>query len=203
MCRFPKIKSAIQRGNRVVTFFNGSHYWGGQLKAVALAEKIIRGLKKNCESRWYAIILLAMSVEAHQTPLSVLVARPDARKVTNGFSAVNVDVIRIIQDHDDDFWPWISRLIRIARPFVDSIAASEGRDVTLADCMLSLLGAARQLHVLDSGDDDNSDFVEFKQHVCAVVDKRFRQMATPIHRLALFLHPNCRKLAVVDDAPGP
>ncbi|KAJ7194560.1 ribonuclease H-like domain-containing protein [Mycena pura] len=202
MCRFPAIKSAIQRGNHIVTFFNGLHYWGGQLKAVALAEKITRGLKKNCESRWYAIILLAMSVEAHQTPLSLLVARPDARKVTGGFSAVNGDVIRTIQDYADDFWPWISRLIRVARPFVDSIAACEGRDVTLADCMLSLLGAARQLNFLDPGGDDTADFLEFCEHACAVVDKRFRKMATPIHRLALFLHPICRKLAVVEDAPG-
>lgn len=201
ICRYAPAKAAIQKANRVVTFFNGSHYWGGQLKAAARAEKITRGLKKNCESRWYALILLVMSISAHQTPLSILVARPDARKPTDGFSAVNVDVIRIIQNVDDVFWPWIDRIIRVARPFVDAIAASEGRSVTLADCMLNLLGAAHQLSTLDNKEDDTDEFKAFRRHAYDVVDKRFRQMATPVHRLALFLHPLCRKFAVVD-APG-
>lgn len=181
ICRYAPAKAAIQKANRVVTFFNGSHYWGGQLKAAARAEKITRGLKKNCESRWYALILLVMSISAHQTPLSILVARPDARKPTDGFSAVNIDVIRIIQDVDDVFWPWVARVIRVARPFVDVIAASEGRSVTLADCMLNLLGAAHQLSTLDNKEDDTDEFKAFRRHAYDVVDKRFRQMATPVH----------------------
>ncbi|KAJ7230543.1 ribonuclease H-like domain-containing protein [Mycena pura] len=201
ICSYAAAKAALGKANRIVTFFNGSHYWGGQLKIAARAEKVTRGLKKNCESRWYAVILLTLSVSAHQTPLSILVARPDARKPTDGCSAVNVDVIRIIQDIDDTFWPWITRVIRVARPFVDAIAASEGRSVSLADCMLNLLGAARQLSVLETKDDDTAEFQAFQKHAHAVVDKRFRQMATPVHRLALFLHPLCRKFAVVD-APG-
>ncbi|KAJ7224655.1 ribonuclease H-like domain-containing protein [Mycena pura] len=198
ICRYADAKSALQRGNRVVTFFNGSHYWGGQLKSIALDEKVTRGLKKNCESRWYAIILLAMSVTAHHSALTRLTARPDARKKTEGLSPVNEDVLRIVKDCNDDFWPWLTRVVRVARPFVDTIAETEGRNVNLADCMLSLLGAARQLYVLEPTEDDDLDFADFKKHAHQVVDKRFRAMATPVHRLALFLHPLCRKLAVLD-----
>ncbi|KAJ7226039.1 ribonuclease H-like domain-containing protein, partial [Mycena pura] len=185
ICRYPIAKAILTKANCIVTFFNGSHYWGGQLKVAALAEKITRGLKKNCESRWYVLILLASSVLAHHTPLSILVARPDARKLTEGFSAVAPDVVRIVQDVDDEFWPWLSRIIRVARPFVDAITASEGRSVTLADCMLNLLDAAHQLSLLDTKDDNT--LAEFKTHACTAVDKHFRQMATPVHRLALFL----------------
>ncbi|KAJ7214045.1 ribonuclease H-like domain-containing protein [Mycena pura] len=195
ICRYPAAKAALQKANRVVTFFNGSHYWGGQLKIAAVAEKVTRGLKKNCESRWYALILLALSITTHQTPLSTLVARPEARKPTDGYSAINVDVIRIVQDIDDEFWPWLDQVIRVARPFVDAIAESEGRGVNLADCMLNLLKAAYQLSKLEIKTDDSA---AFKAHAYAVVDKRFRKMATPIHRLALFLHPLCRKFAAVD-----
>ncbi|KAJ7049771.1 ribonuclease H-like domain-containing protein [Mycena amicta] len=198
ICRYAAAKSALQKANCTVSFFNGSHYWGGQLKIAALAENITRGLKKDCESRWYALIVLALSVWLHQTALSVLVARPDARKPADNLSPVNADVIRIIQDIDDEFWPWIDRVIRVARPFVDAIAASEGRSVNLADCMLNLLGAARQLSTLDMKEDNTREFKDFVLHAKRVVDKRFRQMATPVHRLALFLHPLCRKLAVVD-----
>ncbi|KAJ7222628.1 ribonuclease H-like domain-containing protein [Mycena pura] len=201
ICRYAAAKSALQKANRTVSFFNSSHYWGGQLKTAALAENVTRGLKKNCESRWYALILLALSVWTHQTALSVLVARPDARKPADNLSPVNVDVICIVQDIDDEFWPWIDRVIRVARPFVDAITASEGRSVNLADCMLNLLEAARQLSTLDTKDDNTREYKDFLVHAKRVVDKRFRQMATPVHRLGLFLHPLCRKLAIVD-APG-
>ncbi|KAF7292132.1 DUF659 domain-containing protein [Mycena indigotica] len=200
ICRHAPAKAAIMRANRIVTFFNNSHYWGGQLKNTAKAEKVTRGLKKNCESRWYALILLVMSISAHQTPLSLLVAHPNARRPSDGYSAVNEDVIDIIQDRD--FWPWISRVIRIAHPFVDVIAVCESRRANLADCMLNLLGAARQLLTLDKKDDDTIEFRTFEKHARAVVNKCFRQMATPVHRLALFLHPLCRKMAVVEDTPG-
>ncbi|KAJ7059921.1 ribonuclease H-like domain-containing protein [Mycena amicta] len=166
ICRYAAAKSALQKANRTVSFFNGSHYWGGQLKIAALAENITCGLKKDCESCWYALIVLALSVWLHQTPLSVLVARPDARKPADNLSPVNADVIHIVQDINDEFWPWIDRI--------------------------------RQLSTLDMKEDNTREFKDFVLHAKHVVDKRFRQMATPIHRLALFLHPLCRKLAVVD-----
>ncbi|KAF7296811.1 DUF659 domain-containing protein [Mycena indigotica] len=194
ICRFPAAKTEIQKANRVVTFFNGSHYWGGQLKAAALLENISRGLKKNCESRWYALILLLLSVSAHRMPLNNLTSRPDARVATNGFSAVNTDVVAIIRDKDDRFWPMVGQTIRIAKPFVDAIAHCEGRGVNIADCMLHFLAAARQLSLLE---DDPQEEPTFRAHAYMVVDKRFRMMATPVHRLGLFLHPLCRKLAVL------
>nr|GAT45526.1 predicted protein [Mycena chlorophos] len=195
ICRYVAAKTQIQSANRIVTFFNMSHYWGRQLKAGAKTEGVTRGLKKNCESRWYALILLLRSVVAHRTPLSTLLARPEARKMTDGMTAVNPDVIRIVQDTFNEFWPMVGQTIRIAQPFVDVIADSEGRGVTLADCMLNLLRVARQLSPLKDEDEDDR---EFKKHAYAVMDKRFNQMATPLHRLALFLNPLCRKLAATE-----
>ncbi|KAJ7200621.1 ribonuclease H-like domain-containing protein, partial [Mycena pura] len=192
ICTFPRAKGALQQANRIVTFFNSSHYWGGQLKISAKAEKIKRGLKKNCESRWYSVILLASSVESHRSPLSTIVARTDARKATNGYSAVNAEVVRFVLDADDHFWPMLNQVIRVARPFVDAIAACEGRAATLADCMLQLLAAARRLSLLKHEEDDLKGFFT---HAHKIVDKRFRMIATPLHRLALFLHPLCRKFA--------
>ncbi|KAG2743402.1 hypothetical protein P692DRAFT_20746294, partial [Suillus brevipes Sb2] len=50
----------------VVTFFNGSHYGGGQFEEQAKKDGINQGLKKNCESRWYALVLQSMSVHDHR-----------------------------------------------------------------------------------------------------------------------------------------
>ncbi|KAG1774943.1 hypothetical protein EV702DRAFT_973940 [Suillus placidus] len=58
----PFMKWHVTKATRVVTFFNGSHYWGGQLKEQAKKDGINRGLKKNCKSRWYALVLQSMSV---------------------------------------------------------------------------------------------------------------------------------------------
>ncbi|KAK7008485.1 DUF659 domain-containing protein [Favolaschia claudopus] len=186
ICQYLGAKKTIQLANKIVTFFNSSHFWGGQLKMVATAEEISRGLKSNCESR---------CVVLHQTPLGTLIARPDARKPTNGLSAINADVVKAIQDHNDTFWPMLKQIIRVAKPFVDVIAACEGRSATLADCMLHLLGAAYKLSVVERHEEDDK---EFFNHARAVVDKRFRLIATPLHRLALFLHPLCRKFTVLD-----
>ncbi|KAF7290222.1 DUF659 domain-containing protein [Mycena indigotica] len=176
ICRYADAKREIKRANRVVTFFNGSHYWGGQLKTTAAAEGVNRGLKKNCESRWYALILLLRSILSHRTPLITLVAREDACHAAKGLSAVNEDVIRTVRDPDDTFWPMVSQTVRIAQPFVDAIALCEGRAATLGECMLNLVEAARQLSLLK---DERKDDIGFKEHAYQVVDKRFRNPSSP------------------------
>jgi hypothetical protein len=60
------MKKVITKATRIVTFFNNSHYWGGQLDLEAKKEKINCKMKKNCESCWYALILQALSVESHR-----------------------------------------------------------------------------------------------------------------------------------------
>ncbi|KAJ7246222.1 hypothetical protein C8J57DRAFT_962031, partial [Mycena rebaudengoi] len=35
ICAFPRMKAIITKATRTVTFFNGSHYWGGQIKDLA------------------------------------------------------------------------------------------------------------------------------------------------------------------------
>ncbi|KAF8122146.1 hypothetical protein EV363DRAFT_1145062, partial [Boletus edulis] len=66
ICSHPWMKQNVTKATRIVTFFNGSHYWGGQLKQVAKEYNVTRTLKKNCESRWYALILQSMSVRDHR-----------------------------------------------------------------------------------------------------------------------------------------
>ncbi|KAL1711208.1 hypothetical protein EV715DRAFT_215556, partial [Schizophyllum commune] len=62
---YPPAKAIIKQTTAIVTFFNGSHYWGGQLKQAAEAVDIkARSLKQNCESRWYAVTLQGLSVSS-------------------------------------------------------------------------------------------------------------------------------------------
>ena len=63
---FPIMKEAVSRNTKVVSFFKRSHYWGGQLEQVAAANGLTRGLKTHADSRWYTLILQALSVRDHQ-----------------------------------------------------------------------------------------------------------------------------------------
>ncbi|KAJ3734910.1 ribonuclease H-like domain-containing protein [Lentinula guzmanii] len=193
-------KAQVSRINCIVTFFNGSHFWGGQLKVLALADAITQGLKQNCESQWYALIIFCLSVQAHRVPLNTLIARPDARKSQNRLSIVHADVRTAVQDYDDSFWPMIDQLICVAKLLVDVIAVCKLQSATLADCydhahrsqpymIKSVIDHIR----LAVGDDP-----EFIKHAHTTLDKRFWLIATPLHRLALFLHPLCQKLAVLE-----
>ncbi|KAF7372617.1 DUF659 domain-containing protein [Mycena venus] len=198
ICSYPLMKKMVSKANRTVTFFNGLHYWGGQLKAEARRLNVTRGLKKNCESRWYALILLCLSVRSHRQPLSITCLREDAQTKKNGLSPVATDVISIVLN-TPGFWPLLDQLTRIAKPIVDAIGNCESRQTTLADCMLQLLRCARTMSTvsLEAGDDEG-----FLTHAKATFDRRFIRIATPIHWLALFLHPLCRKLAVSQASRG-
>ena len=66
ICSHPWMKRHVTKATRIATFFNGSHYWGGQLKDQAKRDNITHTLKQNCESRWYALILQAVSVKEHR-----------------------------------------------------------------------------------------------------------------------------------------
>ncbi|KAJ7449770.1 ribonuclease H-like domain-containing protein, partial [Mycena galericulata] len=198
ICSYPLIKKILTKANRAVTFFNGSHYWGGQLKDEAKRLKISRGLKKNCESRWYALVLLCLSVGGHRQPLSIICLRPDAQKKTNGLSPVASDVITIILN-TAEFWPLLNQMTRITKPIVDALGNCESRQATLADCMLQLIRCARTMSKMTLEEQEDAGFLA---HAKATFDRRFKLIATPIHWLALFLHPLCRKLAVSQTVNG-
>ncbi|KAF7351528.1 DUF659 domain-containing protein [Mycena sanguinolenta] len=189
ICTYPLIKKIITKVNRTTTFFNGSHFWGGQLKDETKRLAITRGLKKNCESRWYALVLLCLSVSSHQQPLSIICLRPDAQKKTNGFSAVAADVISTVL-YTAEFWPLLNQLTQITKPLVDAIGNCESRQATLADCMLELIRFARTMSKMVLDDDEDEGFLV---HAQATFDRRFKLTATPNHWLALFLHPFCQK----------
>lgn len=60
------MKSTASKNARIVSFFNSSHYWGGQLDILAKEGNVTRSLKTNTESRFYALILQCMSTRDHQ-----------------------------------------------------------------------------------------------------------------------------------------
>lgn len=60
------MRKVISNNTKIVSFFKRSHYWGGQLALVAKKMGVNRVLKTHTETRWYSMILQAMSVREYQ-----------------------------------------------------------------------------------------------------------------------------------------
>ena len=188
---YPSVKKTITSNSRIVSFFNSSHYWGGQLEKICKENGVTRGLKTNTESRFYALILQALSVREHKTSLMTLCVRDDAQQSQGGLTAVAKDVLATV--FDVQWWKLTDQLIRVCKPLVDIIGDVESRDASLADCMLQMIWAHRQIKKLPHIPGDDSEFL---RHAQRVVNAQFHDMNTDIHWLTLFLHPLCRKLAI-------
>ncbi|KAL1685827.1 ribonuclease H-like domain-containing protein [Schizophyllum commune] len=193
IAKFPEAKALISKNTSIVTFFNGSHYWGGQLMEDAAERKLnARSLKKNCETRWYAITLQALSITSLRSSLQAICLRRDAQKPTKGLSAVKKAVVDAVC-FEPDYWELLEQLIRITKPIVDMIGNLESRSCTLADCVLEAIRCGRALSEMVAGPDDN---ISFLMHAKDVYNRRIATMITPVHALALYLHPLCQSLAV-------
>ena len=188
---YPKIKATITKNTRIVSFFQSSHYWGGQLEIVAESKKVTRKLKTNTESRFYALILQALSVREHRQALYELCSREDAQRMIRGLTPIARDVVGTV--FDVERWNLTDQLIRVCKPLVDIIGDIESRDATLADCMLQLIWAHRELIHMKLNDGEDQLFLD---HARQVVNEQFHSINTDLHWLALFLHPLCRKLAI-------
>ena len=109
-----------------------------------------------------------------------------------GLSPVNKDVIETVI-MNENHWNLNQQIIDICKPLVDIIGNVESRDANLADCMVELIDAYRNvlnLHIQDTYD------VEFYNHAVGVLMKEFHSINSPLHWFALFLHPLCRNLAI-------
>ncbi|KIO06269.1 hypothetical protein M404DRAFT_138850 [Pisolithus tinctorius Marx 270] len=198
ICAHPQMKQVIAQATCIVSFFNNSHYWGGQLKEQARKDGIRRTLKQNCKTQWYALILQAISVNKHRNALTLVCVHPDAQCQIGGFTPVAKDVITTVL-HDAEFWNAIGQLIKTAQPLVDAIGDCKSHDTSLADCMLTLIHCARTVSKLSLEDGDDASFWA---HAQTVFNCCFHAMNTTIHSLALFLHPMCWKLAISQVASG-
>ncbi|KAF7348928.1 DUF659 domain-containing protein [Mycena venus] len=159
---YPAFKKFITATAAIVSFFNSSHYWGGQLEEEAKAFKIGRSLKTRTESRWYSLILQALSVVAH--------------------------LHRYQWVMDIEYWDRLKQIIRICKPLVDAIGNLEAREVNLADCMLELLRCARHLSSV-SLERSPSDDWGFIDHARMTFMNEFHEMNTKIHALACSFIP--------------
>jgi hypothetical protein len=118
------MKRVITKNTRIVTFFNSSHYWGGQLEEAAKALKITRSLKTHMESCFYSLVLQSLSVREHRLALTQICIRDDAQWARHRLSPVAKDVVPTVLDAGH--WLLTDQLIHVTKPLVDVIGESMG-----------------------------------------------------------------------------
>ncbi|KIK78108.1 hypothetical protein PAXRUDRAFT_17058 [Paxillus rubicundulus Ve08.2h10] len=195
---YPVMKKTITQTTQIVSFFNASHYWGGQLNDKSRKLDIKQRLKQNCESHFYALILHFLSVVSHKNPLFQICIHPDAQRKVNNQTAVAADIINTVL-YDCFYWQWLEQLIKTTKPIIDAIGNTESRQTSLADCMLELICCAKQMSNLQLDPDDDAGFW---MHAKNTFNRRFHAINTDYHLLALFLHQICRELAIIQAANG-
>lgn len=94
----------------------------------------------------------------------------------------------------------LNQFVKTTKPLIDAIGNLESRQATLADCMLELIRCARTMTRLVLVPDEED--VGFWMKAKSVFNRRFHEMDTSVHSLALFLHPLGRRLAISQVANG-
>ena len=205
---YSPMKKIITQNAKIISFFSRSHYWGGELRKIALSKKITRGLTTHSDSRWYTLILQALSIQSYRSvwtindkwmpayvfnsePLQELCVREDAQKKVGAYTPVSAEAVRLV--FDPKHWNMNAQMIRYCKPLTDAIGNTEARDALLADCTLELLKVAQIYENLPVEEGDDKGFAE---HACRTFMDAVHDIITEIHFLALYLHLLCRKLAL-------
>lgn len=121
-----------------------------------------------------------------------LCERPDAQKHRDGLSCIPRDIVDTIL-RNYQHWDHTRQLIRVCKRLVDAIGNLESWDANFADAMLELLGCALHMIKLEFFEQDD---VDFSYHAKSVFTREFHTMNTTLHWFTLFLHPQCRRLAI-------
>lgn len=145
---------------------------------------------------FYYVYLKIKAYCCRRKALRTLCERPDAQKSKGGLSALPNDIILMVT-RDLTHWDLTNQFIRFCKPLVDAIGNLESRDATLADCMLELLRCAKHLNEIENLPTDDTGFT---QHARTTFNQQFLTMNTNLHWFALYLHPQCRRLAVSQKA---
>ena len=60
------MKDTVSNDKTLVNFFTASHFWGVKLFEWHVEEGIIHGIRTFCETRWFSMSKVALSVESHE-----------------------------------------------------------------------------------------------------------------------------------------
>lgn len=190
----PWAREVVVKATRLITFMRASHQPLARLREHAAQVNIKTGLRQPNKTRFTSLCLALEALLALQPAFLVFRSQPDS---FNTISAKGADVKDIIRDNG--FWDQAELLLKVLQPLSQVIMAVQSTTTILADITRYWLYLARTYDALLPSMPEHA--AGFALHVAEQYNKRAKELASPLCRLALFLDPRYRSAAVAASTP--
>jgi hypothetical protein len=184
----PTMTDIVSANKNLVNFFTKSHFWSDFLEEWRKENKIGHGLMTACETRWYSMAKVCISVSEHEGGFKKAIEADDDPSFDS--PKINSNVRSIISDRDH--FTANQALITVLKSVVDAIGRLEHANTTLADIWKEVLHVYCALSKIDV----YSRYLPFKRYSESVLHLRSKVFNEDIYFIAFFLNPLFRTTAV-------
>ena len=155
----------------------------------AKEQNITTSLQSHCETRWYSLMKVCVSVETFREGFLKCITWDDDQ---------NVDISKLRPDVRDiiDMQHFLDNqmLIKLAQPIVDEIGILERKKSTLADVWISLTRAYRNIRDAKIRPET---FKTLQKGILQILGTMgCKDFGEDIYIIAFFLHPRYAKVAI-------
>jgi hypothetical protein len=184
------MKGTVEIDRALVNFFSSSSFWSFKLSKWRKKEGVTHGLRTFCESRWYSMAKVAMSVESHEKGFQNCLAMLRDNSVPT--PSINKNIIVAIENRDH--FTSNSILVKLLRPIVNAIGQLEKANTSVGDIWKEIGTVYQQLLAIDLS--SYPRFEPFKAHCLQVLHEHAKLFNEPIYIIGFFLNPMFRQVAV-------
>ena len=175
----PFAKKLVSQAQAVVTYFRASHQPLASLKKIAAAMNIKRMLISSNKTRFTSV---------HASLEFVLRLQNALQQLTEQYPKLITSTAVAATISSGMFFMRLKQICKLLEPFSLVMTAVQAARTTLADVMRYWLFLAKQV----SGIDSERMPAEFTSHCHVAYNMRHDEMASPLCKLGLFLHPSYR-----------
>ncbi|MBW0560220.1 hypothetical protein O181_099935 [Austropuccinia psidii MF-1] len=184
----PAMTSIVKGNKTLVNYFTTSSYWSEYLKQWAKEENITHGLSTLCESRWYSLSKVCMSVQSHEEGFKKCLST--FRNPTIDTPSIPATVISVIEDRDH--FTSNDALVSLLKPVVDAISRLEHQHTELSDIWKEFSNVYFSLISTTVYD----CFTSVKNHCLKVIHQRAQDFQADIYIISFSLHLSFHNVAV-------
>lgn len=180
-------RDTVKRNLALVNYFTANGFWNDTLGVWAAQNGVNRKLSTFCETRWYSMMRVCMSVQEfedgffHCKTLEENAAVETPTIPADKKAAIN-------RDHFNDN----QHLMNILRPVIDSIGMLEPAAAHIGQVHEALISAYAKIRDLALP----PQFRPLQAHALDVLTKRAQEFLDDIYLIGFFLSPQFRKVAI-------
>ncbi|MBW0492029.1 hypothetical protein O181_031744, partial [Austropuccinia psidii MF-1] len=174
----PTIASTVKGNKLLVNYFSNSSYWGEYLTNWADENGIKNGLATLCESRWYPLSKVCLSVQAHEEGFKQAITH--FKNPASNTPTIPVSVISVVENQDH--FTSNDALVSLLKPVVDSIGRLEKSNTKLSDIWKEFSKVYKSIQSENLYD----HFAPLKEHCLQVIQHQAQDFQANKYIIAFF-----------------